>query len=185
MDLWTIRLRRTGALAVEKSGDFPTARPFAHKLHSARANLNKIRESQNQTPATGFSLFRPGSCPNHRSHRNLRSISLAIGEHLAQQDRTITRNLVLAFKPFYGAISHFNPQSRRKHAAGWVAGHHSSRRKKGPISASETRSPSNILARFRSRRFAIPEASASLHCKCCHQGLIRSIKAVRGSGKWI
>lgn len=70
MDLWTIRLRRTGALAVEKSGDFPTARPFAHKLHSARAILNKIRESQNQPPATGLSLFRPGSCPDDRSHRS-------------------------------------------------------------------------------------------------------------------
>ena len=70
MDLWTIRLRRTGALALEKSDDFPTARPFAHKLHSARTNLNKIRESQNQPPATGVSLFRPGSCPVHRSHRN-------------------------------------------------------------------------------------------------------------------
>lgn len=84
MDLWTIRLRRTGALAVEKSGDFPTARPFAHKLHSARAILNKIRESQNQPPATGLSLFRPGSCPDDRSHRNLgrlsrRTISALIG----------------------------------------------------------------------------------------------------------
>ena len=68
MDLWTIRLRRTGALAVEKSDDFPTARPFAHKLHSARAVLNKIQESQNQPPATDLSLFRPGSCPANRSH---------------------------------------------------------------------------------------------------------------------
>lgn len=38
VDLWTMRLRRTGALAVENPAGFPTARPFAHKLHS----LNKI-----------------------------------------------------------------------------------------------------------------------------------------------
>lgn len=55
---------------MEKSDDFPTARSFAHKLHSARIVLNKIRESQNQSPTTGFSLFRPGSCPANRDHRN-------------------------------------------------------------------------------------------------------------------
>jgi len=41
-------LSRTGPLAVEKSGDFPTARPFAHKLHRALFVLYKIPEGQNQ-----------------------------------------------------------------------------------------------------------------------------------------
>ncbi len=41
----------------------------AHKLHGARSNLYKIRESQNQNPGTGLSLFLPGGCPNHRDHR--------------------------------------------------------------------------------------------------------------------
>ena len=35
-------LSATGPLAVEKSDDFPTARPFAHKLHSAPIILIKI-----------------------------------------------------------------------------------------------------------------------------------------------
>ena len=42
----------------------------AHKLHSAQANRYKIRESQNQNPGTGLSLFQPGGCPNDRDHRN-------------------------------------------------------------------------------------------------------------------
>jgi hypothetical protein len=33
VDLWTMRLRRNGSLAVENPGGFPTARAFAHKLH--------------------------------------------------------------------------------------------------------------------------------------------------------
>ncbi|HRL78690.1 MAG TPA: hypothetical protein PLC86_23865, partial [Candidatus Accumulibacter phosphatis] len=41
-------LARTGPLAVEKSGDFPTARPFAHKLHRALFGSDKIPEGQNQ-----------------------------------------------------------------------------------------------------------------------------------------
>lgn len=41
MDLWTIRRWQTGPLAVEKSEDFSTARPFAHKLHSVVSRLNK------------------------------------------------------------------------------------------------------------------------------------------------
>ena len=41
----------------------------AHKLHSAQANRYKIRESQNQNPGTGLSLFQPGGCPNDRDHR--------------------------------------------------------------------------------------------------------------------
>ena len=45
----------------------------AHKLHSAQANRYKIRESQNQNPGTGLSLFQPGGCPNDRDHRNLPS----------------------------------------------------------------------------------------------------------------
>lgn len=43
----------------------------AHKLHSARFNPYKIRESQNQYPGTGFSLFTPGDCPNEWNHRNV------------------------------------------------------------------------------------------------------------------
>jgi len=39
VDLWTIRLRRTGTLAVEKRCAFPTAHPFAHKLHNPRIIL--------------------------------------------------------------------------------------------------------------------------------------------------
>ncbi len=41
-------LSRTGPLAVEKSGDFPTARPFAHQLHQALFGSDKIPEGQNQ-----------------------------------------------------------------------------------------------------------------------------------------
>ena len=41
----------------------------AHKLHSAQSNCYKIRESQNQNPGTGLSLFQPGGCPNDRDHR--------------------------------------------------------------------------------------------------------------------
>ena len=41
-------LSRTGPLAVEKSGDFPTARPFAHKLHRALFVSYNILEGQNQ-----------------------------------------------------------------------------------------------------------------------------------------
>ena len=42
----------------------------AHKLHSARSNRYKIRESQNQNPGTGLSLFLPDGCPNDRDHRS-------------------------------------------------------------------------------------------------------------------
>jgi hypothetical protein len=42
----------------------------AHKLHSAQSNRYKIRESQNQIPGTGLSLFLPGDCPNDRDHRS-------------------------------------------------------------------------------------------------------------------
>ena len=45
----------------------------AHKLHSAQSNRYKIRESQNQIPGTGLSLFLPGDCPNDRDHRRLRN----------------------------------------------------------------------------------------------------------------
>ena len=45
----------------------------AHKLHSARSNRYKIRESQNQNPGTGLSLFQPGDCPNERDHRRFNS----------------------------------------------------------------------------------------------------------------
>lgn len=41
-------LSRTGPLAVEKSGDFPTARPFAHKLHRALFVSYKILAGQHQ-----------------------------------------------------------------------------------------------------------------------------------------
>ena len=43
----------------------------AHKLHSAQSNRYKIRESQNQIPGTGLSLFLPGDCPNDRDHRTM------------------------------------------------------------------------------------------------------------------
>ncbi|WP_300330435.1 Hint domain-containing protein [Accumulibacter sp.] len=41
-------LARTGPLAVEMSGDFPSVRPFARKLHRALLGLDKISEGQNQ-----------------------------------------------------------------------------------------------------------------------------------------
>ena len=41
-------LSRTGLLAVEKSRDFPTARPFAHKPHRALFVSYKTPEGQNQ-----------------------------------------------------------------------------------------------------------------------------------------
>ena len=47
----------------------------AHKLHSAQSNRYKIRESQNQIPGTGLSLFLPGDCPNDRDHRKQYPVS--------------------------------------------------------------------------------------------------------------
>ena len=41
----------------------------AHKLHSARFDPYKIRESQNHLSGSGFSLFHPGDCPSYRDHR--------------------------------------------------------------------------------------------------------------------
>jgi len=49
----------------------------AHKLHSAQANRYKIRESQNQNPGTGLSLFQPGGCPNDRDHRTVAGLASA------------------------------------------------------------------------------------------------------------
>ncbi len=40
-------LPRTGPLAVEKSDDLSTTRPFAHQLHRALFVLYRIQESQN------------------------------------------------------------------------------------------------------------------------------------------
>jgi hypothetical protein len=54
-------LSRTGPLAVEKSGDFPTARPFAHKLHRALFVLFKIQEGQNQSQHRSLDHNRYGS----------------------------------------------------------------------------------------------------------------------------
>ena len=54
-------LTRTGPLAVEKSGDFPTVRPFAHKLHRARFVSDKIPESQNQSYHRSADHNRQGS----------------------------------------------------------------------------------------------------------------------------
>ncbi len=64
----------------------------AHKLHSAQANRYKIRESQNQNPGTGLSLFQPGGCPNDRDHRKYyRQIPNAIiqGAFVAPQQSDI------------------------------------------------------------------------------------------------
>jgi hypothetical protein len=95
VDLGTIRLRRTGTLAVEKSDDFPTARPFAHKRHSARTVLIKIRESQNQPPAAALSLFRPGSCPDDRCHR-IRDLLEARGGLLLKSGTLVDATLTTA-----------------------------------------------------------------------------------------
>ena len=54
-------LSRTGPLAVEKSGDFPTARPFAHQLHQALFGSDKIPESQNQSYHRSADRNWPGS----------------------------------------------------------------------------------------------------------------------------
>jgi hypothetical protein len=54
-------LARTGPLAVEKSGDFPTARPFAHKLHRALFGSDKIPEGQNQPHHRSTDRNRQGS----------------------------------------------------------------------------------------------------------------------------
>ena len=51
-------LSATGPLAVEKSDDFPTARPFAHKLHSAPIVFIKIiLEDTRRIPERPFFLF--------------------------------------------------------------------------------------------------------------------------------
>ena len=54
-------LARMGPLAVEKSGDFPTARPFAHKLHRALFVSYEIPESQNQPQHWSLGHDRQGS----------------------------------------------------------------------------------------------------------------------------
>ena len=54
-------LARTGPLAVEKSGDFPTARRFAHKLHQALFGRDKIPGSQNQPRHRSLDHNRQGS----------------------------------------------------------------------------------------------------------------------------
>ncbi len=66
---------RTGPLAVEKSGDFPTARPFAHKLHRALFGSEKIPEGRNQSchrstrpQQARLHLSSRISCPNNRGH---------------------------------------------------------------------------------------------------------------------
>jgi len=45
----------------------------AHKLHSARSDRYKIRESQNHLSGTGLSLFHPGGCPTYRDCRRPRT----------------------------------------------------------------------------------------------------------------
>ena len=54
-------LSRTRPLAVEKSGDFPTARPFAHKLHRALFGSDKLTEGQNQAQLRSPDHHRQGS----------------------------------------------------------------------------------------------------------------------------
>jgi hypothetical protein len=46
----------------------------AHKLHSARFDPYKIRESQNHLSGSGFSLFHPGGCPSYRDHRSFEHV---------------------------------------------------------------------------------------------------------------
>ena len=81
----------------------------AHKLHSAQSNRYKIRESQNQIPGTGLSLFLPGDCPNDRDHRRMH-----------QKELNSTR-LSLA-KPQEQILSIFSFQWRwRGVASSWLA----------------------------------------------------------------
>ena len=65
----------------------------AHKLHSARFNPYKIRESQNQYPGTGFSLFTPGDCPNEWNHRTPSLFSV-----FEMQARIVSRKMFAEFK---------------------------------------------------------------------------------------
>jgi hypothetical protein len=56
VDLWTMRLRRNGSLAVENPGGFPTARAFAHKLHSGSYQCFK-KPSNNAGLQPGWGIF--------------------------------------------------------------------------------------------------------------------------------
>jgi len=82
-------LSRTGPLAVEKSGDFPTARPFAHKLHRALFVSYNILEGQNQ--------------PHHRSvDRNWQGSTYQ--RTFSVQTNGATSPLIYAISNYSGAL---------------------------------------------------------------------------------
>ena len=62
----------------------------AHKLHSAQSNRYKIRESQNQIPGTGLSLFLPGDCPNDRDHRRFDAVERPFSADITRSSRWIS-----------------------------------------------------------------------------------------------
>ncbi len=47
VDLWTMRRWRTGVLAVDNSGELPTAHPFDHKLHRLRLPVQLQKNNPN------------------------------------------------------------------------------------------------------------------------------------------
>jgi len=66
VDLWTMRPWRTGALAVDNSGELPTAHPFAHKLHRLLQLFLKHSKYQPQVHAharQGSNRLRRSSTP--------------------------------------------------------------------------------------------------------------------------
>ena len=79
---------RTGPLAVEKSGDFPTARPFAHKLHRALFDLDRIPESQNHARHRSPDHNRQGSTYQSRFsvQTNGAPLSIIIGNKKSHEN---------------------------------------------------------------------------------------------------
>ena len=93
-------LSRTGSLAVEKSGDFPTARPFAHKPHRALFVSYKIPEGQNQpqhrsvdrnwqgsTYPRAFSVRTNGATSVDRRVGRIQVAVVVLGSELGQRPR--------------------------------------------------------------------------------------------------
>ena len=78
VELWTMRLRRNASLAVEHPAGFPTARGFAHSLHSGTyQGFKKAREQPPSfNPGGEFSMPTTGEIWMHLDTRRM------IGEEL-------------------------------------------------------------------------------------------------------